>query len=40
MTQFELEEQILSLVNDSVDMTYSDIQGVAMAIAMEALRNK
>lgn len=37
MTRQELEEEILSLVNDSQDMTYSDIQGVAMAIAMKAI---
>lgn len=38
MTQTELEERILELVNDSPGMTYSDIQGVAMAIAMQATK--
>lgn len=37
MTRFELEEKILELVNDSDELTYSDIQGIAMAIATEAI---
>ena len=36
MTRAELENEILELVNDSQDMTYSDIQGVTMAIAIKA----
>lgn len=35
MTQFELEDKILQLVNDRDDMPYTDVQGVAMAIAMQ-----
>jgi hypothetical protein len=38
MTRNELQEEILQLVNASEDMTYSDIQGVAMAISMKAIK--
>lgn len=37
MTREELENEILELVNASQDMPYTDIQGVAMAIAMKAI---
>lgn len=38
MTRNELENKILELVNNANDMSYSDIQGVAMAITMEAIK--
>lgn len=38
MTRHQLEEEILNLVNSADDLTYSDIQGITMAIAIKAIK--
>jgi len=38
MTRKELEEKILQLVNDVEALTYSDIQAIAEAISIEAIK--
>lgn len=40
MTRLELENEILQLVNDAEDIPYTDIQGIAMALAMRAIPNE
>lgn len=38
MTRLELENEILDLINNADDITYSDIQGIVMAIAIKAIK--
>lgn len=38
MTRHELEKEILQLVDTADDIPRTDVQGIAMAIAMKAIR--